>query len=140
MDPATGAITLVGATVSLAKCVEKFRQARDYPKVLSSVLAEIADLQIPLTDCDGIIKDNKHLLGRFKSSGLEYHLETAKQKLEELEKTLNSYTASIGLAPAQKIETFWTALIRGKSRVDRCRDDFRKIREGLAISLQTLTA
>lgn len=137
MEAVTGAITLFGAAVKVARGVQQLQDVRKLPSEFSSLLAELADLEHALTECHNSLQTNSCLRDR---SDLLQLGKTAMLKLEELAKSLAANTRPNGFRSTKEIQAFWTGLVHGKNRISRCRDELRDIRLGLAASLQVVVS
>ena len=141
MDPATGALTLLGAAISLAKGIERIRGARKYPQECSGIFAETADLKCTLERCYALADSAKDSKDHAKSfDHLRQHATAAIARLQELESSLAKHSSQTGLASAKELRAFWTALVHGKERVTRCRDELRRIGDALSNSIALFTA
>lgn len=140
MDPASSALTLFAAAISVAKGIEKVRGARKHPKKCKELWAEIGDLVVELKLGDDLTRGNKDIEDHCKQIGIFQKVEAAKKILDELKDEMDKAATPISLTSADGMKAFWSAVVHGKNKVDWCRDELRKIREGLSFSLQSLQA
>lgn len=140
MDPATGALTLLGAAISLAKGIERFRNARKQPKECSALFAAAADLKTTLEKCHAFATSAKHIEDRFNAFDFRQHATAANDRLHDLEKSLQQGSSPNGLASLRELKAFWTSLVQGKERVNWCRDELQRITNALNTSLAAVTA
>lgn len=140
MEPASAALTLWAAAISVAKGIDKIRVVRKHPKKCKELWAEIGDLVVELKLGDDLTRGNKDVEDQCRKLGVFQKVEAAKAILDELKEAMEKASSPIGLTSTEGMKAFCNAYVHGKNKVDWCRDELRKIREGLSFSLQSLQA
>lgn len=140
MDPASSALTLFAAAISVAKGIDKIRVARKHPKKCKELWAEIGDLVVELRLGDDLTRGNENVADQCRKLGIFQKVEAAKTILDDLKEAMEKSSQPVGLTSTDGMKAFWNALVHGKEKVDWCRDELRKIREGLSLTLQHLQA
>lgn len=136
MDPLSitvGALSIFDAAVKVAKAVQHLKDTKGLPAEFASLVAEVADLQHVLQQCDKTCQQHEHILTATDGHDVQKHGHTAKVKLEEL---LHHLTAHSRPAGRRNLAGYWTDVVHGKTRLSRSRDELRDIRLGLLASLQ----
>ena len=133
MDPASSTLTFLGAGITLAKGIERIREARKYPKECSRLFNETVALKYALGKCYALAESVNNDEESCKQFRILEHATAARNSLQERQNLLMKDSSS-------NRSSFWTALVRDKQRVTWRQEELRRIRDALNISLAVFAA